>query len=799
MSKITKGDYKKLLAQNKTEELIETMLTQLGQYLLHDKKEAIQRIYDAIILLSGKWRGVKQEKLLNIIDDRAATLGQDQISHSILSQVNALPNYYFAYLNGEKNAPAPKTDLRQQVGEFHKDSRFEYDAFLSFSSKDLEEARQVCAELRGYGLHVFLSDEVLKANTGQSFNQKIEQALSNSQHFILLSSVNSMASEWVQIEYETFFNECYIKNKKQRRFIILKGEEFSLQHIPKIYRRLQFAGTPKEILATFVKDQNFIDKQKNQQKQEKFAQDAARQKQAAEKARLELIEREKQAAAQQKAEQARLEQLALREFKAKKKQEEKREKDEAKAAWWRENKNKVVGGILGLMLLVLGIVLISNYSGSGDSRTAAGETPHVKENQDSLVAAQSYQKLLTQAQNLFDKKDFEKAQEHFQNAIAVVDTFNIDTQIVDKGIEDCRAALKKMADDLSNKEKEENYKKWKDKGDRAYKNKTYVSAKEFYNMAKDYVNNEETQQKIRDCDNKIAAAGTAAKTENDYNNYLKKANKHYNNGEYKSAKSDYEKAKTYKNTTEVNNKIADCQEKLKPPKPITPKLPSIIQTLERNMKSIPSGTFTMGCTSEQKDCYDDEEPTHDVSIRGFKMNKHEVTQEEWQAVMGENPSTFKNCDKCPVESVSWNNIQDFLKKLNQLTGKNYRLPSEAEWEYAARGNEKHLYAGSNTIGNIAWYRDNSSRKTHSVGGKSSNGFGLYDMSGNVWEWCQDTKHENYEGAPTDGRAWTSGGSSNRVLRGGGWGNDAKRCRVSLRIIINPDSRNYISGFRLAHS
>jgi formylglycine-generating enzyme required for sulfatase activity len=169
----------------------------------------------------------------------------------------------------------------------------------------------------------------------------------------------------------------------------------------------------------------------------------------------------------------------------------------------------------------------------------------------------------------------------------------------------------------------------------------------------------------------------------------------------------------------------------------------------------------------------------------------------------------KGCDQCPVERVSWNDIQDFLKKLNGLTGKRYRLPTEAEWEYAARGGNQSrdfLYSGSNNIDEAAWYDSNAKsgntygeqKTTRPVGGKKANELGLYDMSGNVWEWCEDDWHGNYQGAPTDGRAWVdSPRGSYRVGRGGSGTDRAGYCRAANRTYNAPAGRGTFVGFRLA--
>ncbi len=223
------------------------------------------------------------------------------------------------------------------------------------------------------------------------------------------------------------------------------------------------------------------------------------------------------------------------------------------------------------------------------------------------------------------------------------------------------------------------------------------------------------------------------------------------------------------------------------------------------MVSIPGGRFSMGCTREQGKCYDDENPVHEVQVNDFEMGQYEVTQALWEAVMGENPSWFMDCAQCPVEQVSWDDIQVFLKRLNEQTGSQYRLPTEAEWEYAARGGQQsrgYQYAGSNDPGVVAWYEENTGEKTHPVGQKEPNELGLYDMSGNVWEWVQDCGHDSYRGAPSDGRAWeseNSGDCSKRVLRGGSWIFTPRYLRAAYRFRTTPGNRNIDVGVRLART
>jgi len=226
------------------------------------------------------------------------------------------------------------------------------------------------------------------------------------------------------------------------------------------------------------------------------------------------------------------------------------------------------------------------------------------------------------------------------------------------------------------------------------------------------------------------------------------------------------------------------------------------ETLRKQMVHVRGGTFRMGCTAEQNDCADNEKPVHQVQVSDFEIGKYEVTQEVWEAVMGENPSHFKGCSQCPAEHVSWEDVQAFLKQLNEVTGSRYRLPTEAEWEYAARGGQRsrgYPYAGSETPGSVAWYGRNSWGATHPVGQKHPNELGLYDMSGNVWEWVADCWHADYVGVPSDKSAWQSGDCSVRVLRGGSWDDVPGDIRSTGRGSDTAGSLGSKVGFRLART
>ncbi len=230
---------------------------------------------------------------------------------------------------------------------------------------------------------------------------------------------------------------------------------------------------------------------------------------------------------------------------------------------------------------------------------------------------------------------------------------------------------------------------------------------------------------------------------------------------------------------------------------------------------IPTGSFMMGSHVSTEEAakkygapetwFQREHPQHKVTIsQSFYLQSTTVTQSQWKMVLGNNPSGQEYGDDCPVENVSWNDVQDFIKKLNEMEGAdNYRLPTEAEWEYACRSGTTTDFSfgeDASKLAEYAWYSANSEHRTHPVGKKKPNAWNLYDMHGNIYEWVEDDWHETYDGAPADGSAWVvKKRSAWRVMRGGSWFNDAQNCRSTDRVEVPPDLRDFSLGFRLVRS
>ena len=224
------------------------------------------------------------------------------------------------------------------------------------------------------------------------------------------------------------------------------------------------------------------------------------------------------------------------------------------------------------------------------------------------------------------------------------------------------------------------------------------------------------------------------------------------------------------------------------------------------MVVIPSGSFVMGTPDTTRSAPNDsgndkEKPARTLQMKSFSLGKYEITQAEWVAVMGDNPSENEG-KNFPVDHVNWEMAQSFVEKLSKLTGKKYRLPSEAEWEYAARAGTSKEYYDSDEMASLeayAWFNANSDKEVHAVGGKKPNRFGLYDMYGNVWEWTQDCWNPNYQGAPETQVAWEEGNCEYRINRGGSWSNVARMLRSAFRSRFAATLKSPYFGLRVARS
>jgi len=261
-------------------------------------------------------------------------------------------------------------------------------------------------------------------------------------------------------------------------------------------------------------------------------------------------------------------------------------------------------------------------------------------------------------------------------------------------------------------------------------------------------------------------------------------------------------------------------------RPYTPPVPVRIESIADSVSlgpfsgmefvTIPSGSFMMGSSPSEVDRDDDEGPRHSVNVPSFELMTTEVTQGMWEAVMGTDIRHYRDLayhdwplygegSNYPMYYVSWDDCQEFIEKLNEFDPSHtYRLPSESEWEYACRADTRtRFYWGDSDSGSVTgdycWNDLNSNSSTHSVATKQPNPWGLFDMSGNVYEWCEDTYQSSFVGTPTDGSTWVSSGASSRVSRGGSWYHNSRYCRSANRSINSAVSRSYILGFRLARS
>jgi formylglycine-generating enzyme required for sulfatase activity len=292
-------------------------------------------------------------------------------------------------------------------------------------------------------------------------------------------------------------------------------------------------------------------------------------------------------------------------------------------------------------------------------------------------------------------------------------------------------------------------------------------------------------------------AGGTSKSEEEK---IKKAEEERKIAERKRAREDeHRKAAAKKKRREEDKRLAE-QKRLEEEKRREQETKQTSKAPAKGMVFIKGGCFDMGDTFG--DGQKNEKPVHKVCVNDFYLGEYEVTQREWEQIMGNNPSHFKNCGgDCPVEYVSWNDVQQYIRKLNDKTGMKYRLPTEAEWEYAARsGGRKEKYAGTSNKSDLvdhAWYRDNSGKKTHPLKTKKPNSLGLYDMSGNVWEWVSDWYDKNYyKNSPKDNPKGPASGVY-KILRGGSWFDIPRDLRATGRVRLRPGVRITNFGFRIA--
>ena len=693
--------------------------------------------------------------------------------------------------------------------------------FIAYSRLDEEYLKVLRKHLkpldRNKTIRIWYDGEIAP---GSIWEQSIKDNLYAANIILLLVSANSLASDYF---YEKEMADALARHEREEAIvipIILDYCSWKITELNKL-QALPKDGKPVSEWESISKAYTNIVEGLNRSVLEVKAKQKATAAEILQKKREAEAERQRKIAAAQ--EQERLAELQRQTEESQKKEQNiknaKEKQREAQIAAFKENP-KVRYGAMGLGGVLLLFVLMWGMSKMGGSATSTEQiNPNTSNAEIPLLAGggldstTQYQNFFNAAQVLFNEKNYDKALIKLDSALVYQPNDTKAQELQNKA----KAAQKEQSEAEKQKAQETAYKNLIDKADSKFKKKQWTSAKSDYEGAlaiKDDESHPKSQIKKIEAElNKIAQSDAAQKEQErknqEYNRLVKLADGKYNQQQWKDAKSYYEQAANYKNTQYVKDRIGGIDWKLKQeetvktePKttpPSTGRKPHPeIQKLLDNMVTVQGGTFQMG----SNDGDDDEKPVHSVTVSTFQMGKYEVTQAQWKAVMGSNPSSKSaGCNNCPVETVSWNDAQDFIKKLNQLTGKRFRLPTEAEWEFAAIGGTKsrnYKYAGSNSIDEVAWYYNNSGKKTHPVGGKKANELGLYDMSGNVYEWCEDDWHRNYNGAPTNGKAWIdSPRAASRVRRGGSWSNVDYYCRSSDRGNSSPSNRNLSIGLRLA--
>ena len=772
-----KDDLKKLIAQARLDEAVDQLLEQIKAYSPASKSDkSVSKLSDILIINSGKLHGLQHDKMLGILDRQTEQITLAQVHQAILYVIDELPDEFWNVPQqrptAKQNSGNEQTELLEAVESLKQvqPNEFEYDLFVSFSSLDRELLQPVVEKLRGYGLRVFISDQNLKDYVGISFSESIGHALENSQHFVLVSSPNSYDSYWVIIEYETFFNQFHYNDRKNRRIFVLKGFGFEMRFVPLFLRRMQIADNAEEIVHTLVAETKAQEKLIIKNEELRIKERKARE--SAEEAEKELIENEKKAKLladkQQRAEKDQLEQLKLAEEKAEQirlaaqKVEEERIENEKQAKLLADKQLK------------------EKQQKAEHDRLEQQKLVEEKAEQKRLAAQKAEEERIEtekQAKFLVDKQLKEKQQK--------AEKERLEQQKLQEELE--RAEKQRLAALKSEEERIENEKQAKLIADQQLKEKQQKAEQD--RLEQQIIKEEQAEQKrllqIEETKKALTERIRQQKLKNDRQQKL-----FYLLLPFVLIICIYIFYIAVSDVIRVN-KLAIRQS--------SGNIISKIDSFPIEMVFVKGGEFMMGYDNSAEK---DEKPAHKVVVSDFYIGKYEVTQKQWTDIMGTNPLSFKGCDNCPVESVSWNNVQEFLKKLNQKTGKTYRLPTEAEWEYAAGGgaNKRTKWAGTDNedeLGVYAWYDKNSGGKTHPVGLKKPNNLGIYDMTGNVWEWCGDYYGSDYyTNSPLNNPKGPSTGPS-RVMRGGSWDLIADNGCVANRYFITPGRDWYDLGFRLS--
>ena len=769
----------------------------------------------------------------------------------------------------KQNSGNEQTELLEAVESLKQvqPSEFEYDLFVSFSSLDREVLQPVVEKLRGYGLSVFISDQNLKDYAGISFSDTIEHSLEYSQHFVLVSSPNSAKSGWVKYEYKTFFDQFHVHDQINRHIFVLRGIGFDLKFVPLFLRNMQIADNAEQIVNTLVSESRAQEKLKikneelrikerkiqeaaeeaeeerlgnekhdkllleqwlletqiteqDRLEQQKLLEEQAEQYRLVEKkAEEERIETVKQAKflaelqlieKQQKAEQDRLEKQKLAEESAEQKRLEAQKAEEERI----ENERKAK--------------LITDQQLKEKQQKAEQDRLEQHKLQEDLAEQQRLAAQKAEEDRLKQQKLQEEKAEQERLAAQKAEEERIDNEKLAKLLAEQKLKEKQQKEELVRIEQqklEEEIAEQQRLAAHKAEEERIENEKQAKFLAKKLLKEKQEQDRLEQqkLQEEQAKQQRLAAQKDEEEESIPVLKQQPMSAETHRSLQDPAASETINPNRKkliyllaplvlIALVVSIVYFSTKPPEPIKKteiKQPENnvveINSLSPPMVLVKGGEFMMG---DDNSTEKDEKPAHKVIVSDFYIGKYEVTQKQWTDIMGTNPSNFKGCDNCPVEQVSWNDVQDFIKKLNQKPGKTYRLPTEAEWEFACRaGTTTPFNTGNNLTTSQANYNGNYPynsnpkgiyrEKTMPVGSFAPNTLGLYDMHGNVWEWCSDWYDgKYYANSPQNNPKGPSTGS-HRVIRGGSWYNYAQYCRSAIRNGRTPDSRDADLGFRLA--